>query len=527
MTSQMQAKTSAQTKTLRSINPATLEVLGEVPNMSPGEVGETIASAWKAFDSWQHTTYEERGKLLLKLGKLIEEQKDEIATLISSEVGKPLAESYLGDISGTLDTCVWLAQKAQHYLKNQAISLSNPLLFSKRSFITFEPLGVIGVISPWNYPFSIPMMTMLMAVMAGDAVVLKPSGKSMLTGMKVGELFRQAGFPDGLVSVVTGDRATGEAFSRSRLSKLIFTGSVGGGAQVMDQASAQVTPVCLELGGKDPAIVLNDIPVDWTACGLVWGAFTNAGQACASIERLYLVRGSNNESLIEKIVEKTKALKVGPGADPTNEVGPLIDKNQYDKVAGQVEEAVAHGAKLLCGGARVEGLKGYFYKPTVLTNVDHSMQIMTEETFGPVLPIMVVESEEEAIKLANQSEFGLTASVWTSNVGRAKEIARRLTTGTVFINDGLFSHASPQLPWGGLKKSGFGRTHSQFGLMELVNIKHISEDSAGGMHRIWWYPYNKSRMTGVRGGLQFFHSGCLTKKGEGLRDFIANIFFKG
>lgn len=515
---------TSQTATLVSINPANKEVVGEVPIMGGTEVNEAVESGWKAFETWQFVDFNKRARLLLKLRKIMEGQADEIAQLVCKEVGKPLTEAYLAELTGPLDTCVWLVENAERTLKDQVINLTNPLLSSKQSLITFEPLGVIGVISPWNYPFAIPMMTILAAVGVGNTVVLKPSEKSPLIGIKIGELFEKAGFPEGVVSVITGDRSTGEHLSRARLSRLIFTGSVEGGRKIMAQVAPNLTPLTLELGGKDPAVVLPDAPVEWTARGLTWGAFTNAGQACASIERAYLIKGKRNDRLLEKVVEYTKSLKLGDPSDPTVDVGPLIDEIQLEKVIGHLEQARAMGATILYGGNRRDDLGGFFLEPTVLTNVNHKMDIMRKESFGPVLPIMVAESEDEAVELANDSDFGLTACVWGKNLGRAEAIARDLNVGTVLINDCLFSHASPQLPWGGLKKSGFGRTHSTFGLLDLVNIKHINLDAAGGINRMWWFPYGEPRVKTVRGGLKFLHGSFPFGKIKGCFQFIWNMF---
>jgi acyl-CoA reductase-like NAD-dependent aldehyde dehydrogenase len=281
----------------------------------------------------------------------------------------------------------------------------------------------------------------------------------------------------------------------------------------------------LELGGKDPAIVLPDARIGWTAQGLIWGAFTNAGQACASIERVYIIRSKHTEKLIDTIVAKTKELKLGPATDQTTDVGPVIDEIQLSKIERQVDAARAAGATVLCGGKRRDDLGGFFYEPTVLTNVDHSMEIMREETFGPVMPIMVVETEDEAIEKANDSQFGLSASVWGANIGRAEAIARDLSTGTVTLNDCLITHSMPQVPWGGLRQSGIGRSHGQFGLLDLVNVKHISIDSASLSPRIWWHPYGQSRVATARGGLKFLYGGMLAKP-LGLMSFVGNMFIK-
>jgi succinate-semialdehyde dehydrogenase/glutarate-semialdehyde dehydrogenase len=509
--------------TFESINPATKQSLGRVPQMGEAEVAAAVDKAWKTFENWQLTSFSKRAKLVMKFRQLLASKADELANLISEEVGKPLPEAYLSELCGPLDTCVWLAENSERLLADQPVALTNPLLSSKQSIIAFEPLGVVGIISPWNYPFAIPTMTALMAIMLGNTVVLKPSEKSPLVGIKIGELFAEAGFPDGVIQVVTGGSSTGKLLSKANLSKLIFTGSVEGGKAVMAQASEHLTPVTLELGGKDAAIVLPDAPVEWTARGLLWGAFTNAGQACASVERVYIVKGKNSDKLVETLTTMAGKLKLGPATDSLTDVGPLIDQGQLDRVSEHVSEAIAAGAKALTGGKKRSDLGGYFFEPTILTGVNHTMRIMREETFGPIMPIMIVDSEDQAVELANDSEYGLTATVWAGKLNRAECVARDLTVGTVLINDCLFSHATPQLPWGGLKKSGFGKGHSIFGLQDLCNIKHISIDAAGGAHRVWWYPYSSSKIKMAQGGIQLMH-GKLSKRTAGLVNFVGNMF---
>jgi succinate-semialdehyde dehydrogenase/glutarate-semialdehyde dehydrogenase len=515
----------SKTATIESINPANKAVLGRVPVSGEDEVRLAVERAWHCYSEWQLTSLKTRAKHLAKLRKVIAEKADEIAKLISDEVGKPLPEAYFSELSGPLDTCLWLVNQGEKLLADQPVPISNALLASKQSIIAYEPLGVIGIISPWNYPFSIPMMTAIMALYAGNTVVIKPSEKSSLVGIKIGELILEAGFPPGAVEIITGDGQTGKYLSSSRLGRLIFTGSVGGGKAVMSQAANSLTPVSLELGGKDAAIVLPDAPIDWTAKGLTWGAFTNAGQACASVERVYIVKGKHTDEIIRAIVAAAQKLKLGPASDPLSDVGPLIDQGQLDIVNGHVQEALAKGAKAVVGGKVRDELGGFFFEPTVLTGVTQDMKIMRDETFGPVLPIMVVDTEDQAVELANDSEYGLCATIWAGKLPRAECVARDINVGTVLINDVLFSHAVPTLPWGGLKKSGFGRGHSTFGLHDLCNIKHISIDSAGGAHRVWWYPYSRSRIKLAQGGIQFLHGG-LTKRTTGFVDFVSNMMAK-
>ncbi len=513
---------------IKSVNPATLKELAEVQVASNDCIAEAIKNSKIAFEKWSHLSLQYRLNKIDTFQKLLVEQKDEIAKLITLESGKPILESYIAELSGSLDTCAWLIKEAEDLLANTNINISNPLLWGKQHYLRYEPLGVVGIISPWNYPFSIPIMTVLMALAAGNSVILKPSEKTPLVGLKIGELFKHAGFPEDLVTIITGGAEVGEQLAKANLARLIFTGSINTGIKILNVTAPNVTPICLELGGKDAAIVLSDAPVERTAQAITWGAFTNAGQACASIERLYVVKSGNSERLIDRIVELVSGLKVGDPLLETTEIGPLIDVQQFDHVVNLVEQAVSAGAKVLCGGENInspelrdKGLAGYFYQPTVLVNADHSMRIMQEETFGPALPIMMVDSAEEAIALANESTYALTASIWSADLGRARLIANKIQAGTIFINDCLYSHAIAELPWGGLKMSGLGRSHSHFGLLDLVNIKLINVDKISWLSRLWWYPYHSSKLKAVRYGLDYMHK--KDNKLASLYRFIANL----
>ncbi len=501
------------TTTIKSVNPTNLGTLAEVPVTSNGAIAAAIEASHKAYERWSNLPLKIRLSKIENFQRLLIKQKDEIAKLITLESGKPLLESYMAGLSGPLDTCAWLLKEANPLLANTNINISSPLLWGKKHYLQYEALGVIGIISPWNYPFSIPVMTMLMALTAGNTIILKPSEKTPLVGLRIGELFKEAGFPEGVVTVISGGAEAGEQLAKADLARLIFTGSVNTGVKVINAAAPNVTPLSLELGGKDAAIVLPDAPIERTAQAITWGAFTNAGQACASIERVYIVRGGNSDLLIKRIVQLVGQLKVGDPLLESTEIGPLIDVQQFDHVVNLIEQAVSAGAKILCGGEKLsspelrdKGLTGYFYQPTVLTDVDHTMKIMQEETFGPALPIMIVDSAEEAIRLTNKSHFALTASVWSAYLSRAKSIATKIQAGTVFINDCLYSHAVAELPWGGLKKSGFGRSHSTLGWLDLVNIKHVSVDTLSWLPRLWWYPYHSSKLKTVKYGFEYMYN---------------------
>jgi succinate-semialdehyde dehydrogenase/glutarate-semialdehyde dehydrogenase len=359
---------------------------------------------------------------------------------------------------------------------------------------------VIGIISPWNYPWSIPFGEVALALMAGNGVVLKPASLTPLIGERIRKVFERAGVPEGLVRVVHGP-GTGSALVRSDVAKIFFTGSVDVGRGVGEECARRLKGSVLELGGKDPMIVLADANLDHAVAGALWGGFANAGQTCSGIERVYVMR-EVADRFISDVIAGASALRVGDPMSWDTEIGPMVSREQFETVRELVDDAVAAGAELRCGGPMAEpppgvssvsdGLDaGAFYAPAVLTGVTHDMRIMREEIFGPVLPIIVVESEDEALALANDSEFGLGASVWTSDRSKGERISREINTGMVWINDHMFSHGACQCSWGGVKESGLGRTHSKFGLYECVNVKlRVWEPSA--IRNPWWHPYDET-----------------------------------
>jgi len=385
----------------------------------------------------------------------------------------------------------YFAQASESLLRPQKIDIGQYGMMGRSSSIRFKPLGVVGIISPWNFPLATPLDEVVMALMAGNAVVLKPSELTPLIAVKIGELFSRAGLPTGLLEIVTGDGSTGAALVEARVDKIMFTGSVATGKRVAEAAARYLIPVVLELGGKDPMIVLEDADIKNAARGAVWGAFANAGQACASVERCY-VHESIAPKFIETVVAETRALKQGVGTEAAVDIGSMTNERQLQIVEEHVSDAENRGAKILAGGKRGENRKGYFYQPTVLTNVDQDMTIMRDETFGPVLPIMTFKSDDEAVKLANDSVYGLTASVWTKNIARGQRIAERIDAGTVMVNEVVYTHGIAQTPWGGVKDSGYGRTHGRAGLLELVTPQHIHLNRISFLPDLWWFRYNQN-----------------------------------
>ena len=369
-----------------------------------------------------------------------------------------------------------------------------------------EPYGVVGIISPWNYPFSIPATEALAALVAGNAVVLKPSEFTSLVALELESLLHAAGVPENIFQVVVGDGATGAALLHSRggpgIDKLVFTGSVATGKRIAVAAAERLLPVVLELGGKDPMLVLDDADVDVASSAAVWGAFLNAGQTCLSVERCYVHR-SLYDAFLKACVAKTKKLRVGHGLDRETDVGPMIHERQLQIVESHVDDAVARGARVLAGGSRFPELGKNFYQPTVLADVTHEMRIMREETFGPVLPVMAFDSDEEAVRLANDTEFGLAASVWSRDRARGERLARRIQAGTVMVNDVVSCFGISEAPHGGVKSSGVGRSNGRFGLEEMVRPKYLDSDLMPGMKKVWWYGYGASFARQMEGFIDF------------------------
>jgi succinate-semialdehyde dehydrogenase/glutarate-semialdehyde dehydrogenase len=401
------------------------------------------------------------------------------------------------ELTTSLDLMQYFARNTERLLERERINIGLYGLMGRMSYLVYKPVGVVGIISPWNFPWSTPIGEVVMALMAGNAVVLKPSELTPLTALKIRQVLTRAGIPADLIQVVTGDGSTGAALVGAGVNKIMFTGSVATGKRVAEAAANYLIPVVMELGGKDPMIVLEDANIENAARGAVWGAFANCGQSCSSVERCY-VHESVAEKFTQAVVAETNLLKIGTrasgapeaGGTPAHlDIGPMSSEQQLRVVERHVYDATGRGAVPMTGGERTPDVPGPFFPPTVLTNVNHEMQIMQEETFGPVLPIMTFKTDEEAIRLANDSEFGLTASVWTNDLARGRKIAEQIEAGTVTVNEVLYTHAIAQTPWGGVKQSGFGRTHGRAGLLELVNAQHIHVNRMPKIADVWWFSY--------------------------------------
>ena len=400
---------------LESFNPATGTAIGSVPTTPPEHVQSVVDAVARVQPAWGQLTLEARGRYLERAAEVLLEESDDIRDLIVREQGKPRNEAFSMELLPTIDALGWIAKAGAEILADEKIPMPQLFLKTKHSAFTYEPLGVIGIISPWNYPWSIPFGEVALALMAGNGVVLKPASLTPLLGERIAEVFYRAGVPEGLIRVVHGP-GTGAALAESSVGKVFFTGSVETGRSVGEACARRLKGCVLELGGKDPMIVLGDAHLDHAIAGAVWGGFANAGQTCSGIERAYVMRAVADR-FVEGVVAGAQRLRVGDPMSWDTEIGPMVTGDQLEIVRELVDDAVAHGATLRCGGPldAPAGLDGAFYAPAVLTGVTHEMRIMREEIFGPVLPIIIVDSEEEAVRLANDSDFGLGASVWTSD----------------------------------------------------------------------------------------------------------------
>jgi succinate-semialdehyde dehydrogenase/glutarate-semialdehyde dehydrogenase len=501
---------------LESFNPATGERVGAVETITPDQVQGVVDEVAEVQPFWAQLSLADRARYMRRAAEVLVEDMDEVANLLTSEQGKPITESYTMELLPTIDALKWCADAGPEILSDERIPYPQLFLKTKRSFFSYEPLGVVGVIAPWNYPWSIPFGEVAIALMAGNGVVLKPASLTPLLGERIRKLFEDAGFPEGLVRTVHGGGVIGHALCEASTAKIFFTGSVEVGRKVGEACAQRLKGSVLELGGKDPQIVCADADLANAVSGCVWGGFANSGQTCSGIERTYVVE-SVAERFLEGVVREAERLTVGDPLAWETEIGPMVSAKQADTVTELVDDALAAGAERLTGGPReLDAFSGRFIAPTVLAGVEPRMRIMKEEIFGPVVPMTVVRDEAEALELANDSNFGLGASIWTTDRAKGERMARRIESGMVWINDHSYSHGACQCSWGGVKESGLGRSHSKFGMYECVNVKLVAWEP-GLTRDIWWQPYDATLGKALRSSARLLYGSDGTRL-RGLRE---------
>jgi len=453
-------------------NPATGQVVARVPDLDAAAVAEMAARARAAQPQWEAYGFEARGRVLRRAQKWLIDNSERVIETIVSETGKTYEDAEFAEIAYAANAFGFWAKNAPKYLADERIKSAQIMLKGKKLILRYRPLGLVGVIGPWNYPLTNSFGDCIPALAAGNAVILKPSEVTPLTSMLLAEGLRECGLPEGVFQVATGRGATGAALIE-QVDMIMFTGSTRTGRKVAEEAAKRLIPCSLELGGKDPMIVLSDADLERAANVAVYYAMQNAGQTCISIERAY-VEAPVYDEFVAKVSEKVRALRVGAPHGPGSvDVGAITFPPQMETISSHVDEAIDKGARVLAGGKAVEGVSGRFYEPTVLVDVDHTMKIMTEETFGPTLPIMKVADAEEAVRLANESPYGLGASVFTRDTARGEQIARRLEAGAANVNDAVVNYTALELPMGGAKASGLGSRHAAGGIRKYCSQQAI------------------------------------------------------
>jgi len=482
----------------QATSPADGHVVGEFDAATPAQVQAAVARAREAQPGWAAKSYKERGAYLQRALDILVARQDEFVDQIGEETGRHPLETMFMEIWPACDSLNFYSRRAGKILRDRTVGLH--VLKHKRARLVYRPLGVVGVITPWNGPFILALNPTVQALMAGNAVVVKPSEVTSFCGLLVQTLMDAAGLPKHVCQVVTGDGATGAALVEAGVDKIHFTGSVATGRKIGEACGRNLVPCVLELGGKDPMIVCADADMDRATAGAVFGAIQNTGQFCSSTERIYVVASVYDE-FVARVVERVEALRQTSSGE--TDVGPFILDRQIDLVDAQVQDALAKGAVARVGGARNTQAGPLYYEPTVLTEVTHDMDIMTEETFGPIVPIVKVRDETEAIAMANDTKFGLGATVWTKDVARGERIARRLHTGAVVINDASITYGALELPFGGRRHSGVGHVNGESGLRGFCHAQPIISDRFGLKEEMVWYPYTFKKLSDMKGAIRW------------------------
>ncbi len=505
---------------LISRDPATGATLRELDPTPTSELPAIFARARAAQAVWAALPIRKRSAALLQLRESLINQADAIAEVLSRENGKPRFEALANEIIPSVDMLTYFARHGYRELKRKRIPLK--LMRHRKSYLEFQPLGTVAIISPWNYPFLLPFGEIIMALLAGNAIVFKPSEVTPLVGLKIQELCELSGLPAHLLQTVLGDGALGAAIIDQKPAKIFFTGSVSTGKKIMAHAAQYLIPVNLELGGKDAMIVLADANMDYATSAALWGSFSNSGQVCASTERI-LVHESVADVFIAKFKEKALRLRQGPSSLGGNDLGVVTFEKQKSVYDEHLREAREKGAEIILGGEFSPDRTAL--RPTIVTGASiESTQIYNEETFGPVVAITTFRSVAEAVQKANQSAYGLTASIITKNISLGQQIARQLEVGTAIVNEVTYTAGLGETPWGGVKDSGFGRSHSAMGLHEFVNVKHIHlpRSSLFVFKSLWWFPYTDFQYATFRSLLELYRRSWFDKL-RGLAHCLWNL----
>lgn len=447
---------------IKTINPATEDVIAEYQIITEVELKNKVAKSREAFLKWRSDP-KRRAMFLHILSEELRKNKESLAKTATKEMGKTIKESL-----SEVEKCAWVMEfygdNGQAFLNPEVINTD-----ARKSYIAFEPIGLIASIMPWNFPYWQALRFAAPSLMAGNTILLKPASVTMNCGIEIENMFHKAGFPEGIFQTLVSDSKMAEKLIDSDINAVTFTGSNIAGAKVAQRASAQIKKCVLELGGSDPFIVCSDADIDKASTGAVKGRFINCGQSCIASKRFFVTRSVAKE-FIEQFVQKTEKLNVGDPMSDATDLGPLVNAEGLNRIEAMVKDAVAKGARILTGGKRLKS-KGYFYAPTILDNITPDMMVASEEVFGPVAPVTIVEDEQEAVRLANMSQYGLGASLWTRNLDRADKLSGLIESGIVTVNNVVIS--DPRIPFGGVKHSGFGRELSRYGMLEFVNIKSV------------------------------------------------------
>jgi len=512
---------------LFSCNPRTGDVIGEFHPTPTDDLPALLEKSRTAFEGWSAISLKTRLELFRKAYRQFYKAHEEVSHLISEETGKPLVEALSSEVLPVLDAFKYYLRNIPKFLESQKVKPVNPLFKLRRGIVNYEPLGVV---SPWNYPFLLAMQHIIPAILAGNVVIHKPSEHTTLTGLKIREIFDRAYLPKGVLEIVTGLADVGQALVNTKLDKIMFTGSTAVGRKIYQAAAENLVPVNMELGGSDPMIVLQDADIERAVNAAVWGAFTNTGQACLSVERLY-VHETILERFVEKLVARTRQLDFNKGDNESYELSSLAHESQYTKIKSLIQDAAEKGAVIHCGGKERRDLGPWVFEPTILSGVNKTMEITRSEVFGPVLQVFPFMSDDEAVFLANDSPFGLSASIWTKDLKKGSALARRIEAATVLVNE-LHIHAAQfEAPYSGAKDSGIGVSHGPWGVLEVVRPKYINTDYRFGRWffrilglNIWWFPYEAGLLKDLKTLTELLHGNSVLTKLRAIPNSLRAFF---